>query len=92
MREPGYYWVKFRGRWIISEWHKFEGAGSSLFFLPLISYGHDEKSMDEIDERKIERGIGCSCRNDDKHGETSIMCCNRCGKPMEDFWTKQNTL
>ncbi len=63
MRNPGYYWVKFRGNWLIAEWHKFGGSVSALFFLPLISWGHDEKSMDEIDERKIERDIELA----DKH-------------------------
>jgi hypothetical protein len=28
----------------------------------------------------------CSCVDEDKHGETSIMCCNECGKPTEEFW------
>ena len=34
--------------------------------------------------------IGCECSNDIKHGETSIMCCNHCGKPTEEFWTRNN--
>jgi len=34
--------------------------------------------------------IGCSCNDNDKHGETSIMCCNHCGKPVEDFWVGNN--
>lgn len=33
--------------------------------------------------------IECQCKNEDKHGETSIMCCNHCGKPTEEFWTKK---
>jgi hypothetical protein len=31
--------------------------------------------------------IGCQCPNGAKHGETSVMCCNECGKPTEQFWT-----
>ena len=34
--------------------------------------------------------IACLCKNEDKHGTTSIHCCNHCGLPTEDFWTKQN--
>jgi hypothetical protein len=34
------------------------------------------------------RGISCQCKNEDKHGETGIMCCNECGLPTEDFWKK----
>lgn len=30
----------------------------------------------------------CNCTPEEQHGETSIMCCNRCGKPTEDFWQK----
>lgn len=30
--------------------------------------------------------IGCTCDPKNMHGETSIMCCNECGKPTEGFW------
>lgn len=30
--------------------------------------------------------IQCKCTPDQKHGETSIMCCNDCGLPCEPFW------
>lgn len=32
--------------------------------------------------------IQCKCNPEQKHGETSIMCCNKCGLPTEKFWTK----
>ena len=32
--------------------------------------------------------IGCVCPPEIKHGETSIMCCNECGKPIEEWWVK----
>ncbi len=32
----------------------------------------------------------CSCEEEDKRGETSVMCCNDCGKPTEDFWKTPN--
>lgn len=35
--------------------------------------------------------IQCHCNNDDKHGETSIMCCNECGLPTEKFWQLGNS-
>jgi hypothetical protein len=28
----------------------------------------------------------CTCSEDKKHGETSIMCCNECGLPTEENW------
>ena len=30
--------------------------------------------------------IKCTCSNEIKTGETSVMCCNICGKPVECFW------
>jgi len=32
--------------------------------------------------------IQCKCKEEDKHGETSIMCCNECGLPTEKFWER----
>lgn len=31
----------------------------------------------------------CRCPDKIKHGETSVMCCNECGRPTEEFWTKK---
>jgi len=31
--------------------------------------------------------ISCKCTEADKHGDTTIRCCNECGLPVEDFWT-----
>lgn len=31
--------------------------------------------------------IKCQCKESDKHGQTSVMCCNHCGLPDEDFWS-----
>lgn len=28
----------------------------------------------------------CECNSEYKTGQTSVMCCNVCGKPDEDFW------
>ena len=39
-------------------------------------------------EIKVGKGIHCTCNEEDNHGETSIMCCNECGKPTEKFWRK----
>lgn len=59
-REPGFYWVKFEGRWQVAEYTEYRS-----FFNPLnFSYGWDIVSSDrefkdddfeEIDERKINR-------------------------------------
>jgi hypothetical protein len=37
--------------------------------------------------RKQKKQLGCSCSPEETCGETSIMCCNNCGKPTEVFWT-----
>lgn len=31
-------------------------------------------------------GIKCKCPDNIKHGQTSVMCCNHCGLPDEDFY------
>lgn len=28
----------------------------------------------------------CTCHESEKTGQTSVMCCNKCGLPDEDFW------
>jgi len=28
----------------------------------------------------------CTCHDSEKHGQTSVMCCNKCGLPDEEFW------
>lgn len=30
----------------------------------------------------------CTCHDSEKHGQTSVMCCNNCGLPDEEFWHK----
>lgn len=34
------------------------------------------------------QNIKCQCTPEQKHGNTAILCCNKCGLPEEDFWTK----
>lgn len=33
--------------------------------------------------------LHCTCSKEDKHGETSVRCCNACGKPTENFWQSE---
>jgi hypothetical protein len=35
--------------------------------------------------------IGCNCDPESRRGTTSVMCCNLCGKPDEEFWTGKKT-
>jgi len=28
----------------------------------------------------------CTYHDSEKHGQTSVMCCNKCGLPDEEFW------
>lgn len=50
MREPGYYWVRYFGDWVVSEWNGEHWliTGSGLL-------SRSDEDMDEIDERRIER-------------------------------------
>jgi hypothetical protein len=51
---------------------------------------YQHKTEDEIVEMFIDKkeDLKCSCDNEIKTGQTSVMCCNICGKPDEKFWTK----
>lgn len=43
-------------------------------------------SWKTMNQKTIEEPcIGCQCS--DRPGETTIFCCNMCGKPVEEFWT-----
>lgn len=49
---------------------------------------HDENYVKWLEEKN--NNTHCSCSEEEKTGETSIMCCNRCGKPTEKFWYSKN--
>lgn len=53
MRQPGYYWVKIDGQWMIGEFK----TDSWYFCDPMMDYpgGHDGDDFEEIDEGRIER-------------------------------------
>lgn len=34
----------------------------------------------------------CQCTTEQRTGETSVMCCNHCGLPVEDFWKGEVSL
>jgi len=38
------------------------------------------------------KDIACKCTAEEKHGWTTIKCCNHCGKSTEEFWTKKTEL
>lgn len=45
--------------------------------------------IDDINGPLINKPRGeCHCDPEEQCGETSVMCCNRCGEPTEDFWRK----
>lgn len=59
MRQPGYYWVKFKhdfedeARWTVGE-YSFDGFGKGQWLLPVESGWYERDSdFEEIDERKI---------------------------------------
>lgn len=46
--------------------------------------GSNDLCEEEVDD------IQCHCSEEEKHGETAIMCCNHCGLPTEKFWTNKS--
>jgi hypothetical protein len=53
-------------------------------------YQYTEQNRDLMRDdlgKVIARNIGCQCK--DRTGETSIMCCNNCGLPTEEFWVRR---
>lgn len=51
MREEGYYWILYRGRWIVAEW----GAGCwmSVEFGARNEYLVSDQELDKIGERVV---------------------------------------
>lgn len=47
-----------------------------------------KKKSSEIEKicEHLNKNIKRQCDNEIKTGQTSVMCCNICGKPDEDFW------
>ena len=62
-----------------------DGVGFDGISLSLDDF---ENAIAKEIEIKAGKGTNCTCNEEDKHGETSIMCCNECGKPTEKFWRK----
>jgi hypothetical protein len=57
MREPGYYWVKYKGKWMIANWDdQYPEPGESGYWnLVQTITDVNDNSFDEIDERRIVR-------------------------------------
>jgi len=54
-----------------------------------IDYDRFEKVVASILKKHINSsGIKCSCPREDTTGETKVWCCNLCGKPTEEWWSK----
>jgi hypothetical protein len=51
MREDGFYWVSYRGRWIVAEW----GAGCwmSVEFGARNEYTLSDQELDEIGQKVV---------------------------------------
>lgn len=30
--------------------------------------------------------LKCTCTEEERHGETTVFCCNHCGIPVEEMW------
>lgn len=50
MREQGYYWVKYKGKWIIAEWWPNMGWSIAGFI-----HSREDYDFEEIDEKRITR-------------------------------------
>lgn len=51
-RQPGYYWVKYRGEWEIAKWYEYMTGKFEWDFFGL---QYEDDYFEEIDERRIER-------------------------------------
>ena len=54
MREEGYYWVKWDDDWVISYYTKPFYEGDTTWQIHI--YDLTDDKLEEIDERRIERG------------------------------------
>lgn len=48
MREEGYYWVKYNGKWMIAEFWR-----SGLWWLTGALPHYNEEDFEEIDEKRL---------------------------------------
>lgn len=53
MRQPGYYWVKYKGEWTVAKW----AAAGNLSMWIYSGYDFEDSFFEEIDERRIERQL-----------------------------------
>lgn len=44
-------------------------------------------SIPTMNEKDEHQDITCKCEAQEKHGETTVACCNHCGLPTEPWWT-----
>lgn len=44
--------------------------------------------VEEIEALSQHCVSGCVCDEEDKHGWTTVKCCNECGLSVEEFWNK----
>ena len=51
-REPGYYWCKYNGEWIIARWYEYM---TNAFEWDVFDKIMCDSDFEEIDERRIER-------------------------------------
>lgn len=49
--------------------------------------GKEVSEMMKSSFKAGKRQIQCTCDNEIKTGQTSVMCCNICGKPDEHWWS-----
>ena len=50
VREPGYYWLKYKGEWMVGRWDSYKWA------LPRIGIYKYQSDIDDVGER-IMRGV-----------------------------------
>lgn len=58
MRQSGYYWVKYDGKWIVAEFEYFlykNGDEYKIWQVAGLELSFYDNEFDEIDETRIER-------------------------------------
>jgi hypothetical protein len=54
MREPGFYWVKYKGEWVVAQWFEHTEKVQSWYIINN-DYELGDQHFEEIDERRITR-------------------------------------
>ena len=70
---------------------KYEFIRKWKFRVTYNGFDHEVRDCEKelIADLELLNSMKCQCNNELKTGQTSVMCCNICGKPDEKFWSNK---